>query len=111
MATCPGSRWPVDHGRLDGIACGELRDGVCALAAQRLRAAVMGQAPRRADALEPLHGQSDGILSTCAGMARVLQAVHKMATTDLSDRGRDWNGERIDRSMPMSSQHDATFIS
>jgi hypothetical protein len=50
-------------------------------------------------------------LSTCAGMARVLQAVHKMATTDLSDRGRDWNGERIDRSMPMSSQHDATFIS
>jgi len=62
----------------------DLLDEVCALAAPRLRAAVaMSQAQRRAEALEYAHGQSDGILTADPGMARVLQTVHQVATTDL----------------------------
>jgi transcriptional regulator with GAF, ATPase, and Fis domain len=62
----------------------ELLDEVCALAAPRLRAAVaISQAQRRAEALEHSHSQSDGILTADPGMARVLQTVHQIATTDL----------------------------
>jgi transcriptional regulator with GAF, ATPase, and Fis domain len=62
----------------------DLLDEVCALAAPRLRAAVaMSQAQRRAAALEDTHSQSDGILTADPGMARVLQTVHQIATTDL----------------------------
>jgi transcriptional regulator with GAF, ATPase, and Fis domain len=62
----------------------ELLDEVCALAAPRLRAAVAAsQAQRRAEALEHGHSQSDGILTADPGMARVLQTVHQIATTDL----------------------------
>jgi transcriptional regulator with GAF, ATPase, and Fis domain len=62
----------------------DLLDEVCALAAPRLRAAVaMSQAQRRAEALERAHSQSDGILTADPGMARVLQTVHQIATTDL----------------------------
>jgi transcriptional regulator with GAF, ATPase, and Fis domain len=61
-----------------------LLDEVCALAAPRLRAAVaMSQAQRRAEALEHTHSQSDGILTADPEMARVLQTVHQIATTDL----------------------------
>jgi transcriptional regulator with GAF, ATPase, and Fis domain len=62
----------------------DLLDEVCALAAPRLRAAVaMSQAQRRAAALEDTHSQSDGILTADPGMARVLQTVQQIATTDL----------------------------
>lgn len=62
----------------------DLLDEVCALAAPRLRAAVaMSIAQRRAEALELGHSQSDGILTADPGMARVLQTVHQIATTDL----------------------------
>jgi transcriptional regulator with GAF, ATPase, and Fis domain len=62
----------------------DLLDEVCALAAPRLRAAVaMSQAQRRVEALEHAHSRSDGILTADAGMARVLQTVHQIATTDL----------------------------
>src|ERR1700733_10848078 len=62
----------------------DLLDEVCALAAPRLRAAVaMSQAQRRAAALELVHSQSDGILTSDPGMARLLQTVHQIATTDL----------------------------
>src|SRR5271169_5276935 len=62
----------------------DLLDAVCALAAPRLRAAVaMWQAQRRAEALELGHHESDGILTADPGMARVLQTVHQIATTDL----------------------------
>jgi transcriptional regulator with GAF, ATPase, and Fis domain len=62
----------------------ELLDEVCGLAAPRLRVAVaMSQAQHRADALEHAHSQSDGILTADPGMARVLQTVHQIATTDL----------------------------
>jgi transcriptional regulator with GAF, ATPase, and Fis domain len=62
----------------------DLLDEVCALAAPRLRAAVaMSQAQRRAADLEHGHSQSDGILTADPGMARVLQTVHQIATTDL----------------------------
>jgi transcriptional regulator with GAF, ATPase, and Fis domain len=62
----------------------DLLDEVCALAAPRLRAAVaMSQAQRRAQALEHAHSQSDGILTADPGMARLLQTVHQIATTDL----------------------------
>src|SRR5271168_109944 len=62
----------------------DLLDEVCALAAPRLRSAVaMSQAQRRAEALEHAHSQSDGILTADSGMARVLQTVHQIATTDL----------------------------
>jgi transcriptional regulator with GAF, ATPase, and Fis domain len=61
-----------------------LLDEVCGLAAPRLRAAVaMSQAQRRAEALEHAHSQSDGILTADPVMARVLQTVHQIATTDL----------------------------
>jgi len=61
-----------------------LLDEVCALAAPRLRAAVaMSQAQRRAEALEHAHSESDGILTADPEMARVLQTVHEIATTDL----------------------------
>ncbi len=43
----------------------------------------MSQAQRRAEALEHAHGQSDGILTADPAMARVLQTVHQIATTDL----------------------------
>jgi transcriptional regulator with GAF, ATPase, and Fis domain len=62
----------------------DLLDEVCALAAPRLRAAVaMSQAQRRAAALEYTPSQSDGILTADPEMARVLQTVHQIATTDL----------------------------
>jgi transcriptional regulator with GAF, ATPase, and Fis domain len=62
----------------------DLLDEVCALAALRLRAAVaMSQAQRRLEALEHAASQSDGILTADAGMARVLQTVRQIATTDL----------------------------
>jgi transcriptional regulator with GAF, ATPase, and Fis domain len=62
----------------------DLLDEVCALSAPRLRAAVaMSQAQRRAEALELAHCQSDGILTADPGMARILQTVHQIATTDL----------------------------
>jgi transcriptional regulator with GAF, ATPase, and Fis domain len=62
----------------------DLLDEVCALAAPRLRTAVaMSQAQHRAEALEHAHGQSDGILTADPGMARILQTVHQIATTDL----------------------------
>src|SRR5271156_3560029 len=62
----------------------DLLDAVCALAAPRLRAAVaMWQAQRRAEALELGHHESDGILTVDPGMARVLQTVRQIATTDL----------------------------
>jgi len=61
-----------------------LLDEICSLAAPRLRAAVaMSQAQRRAEALEHTHSQSDGILTADPEMARVLQTVHQIATTDL----------------------------
>jgi transcriptional regulator with GAF, ATPase, and Fis domain len=61
-----------------------LLDEICALAAPRLRAAVaMSQAQRRAEALEHAHSESDGILTADPEMARVLQTVHQIATTDL----------------------------
>ena len=59
-------------------------DEVCALAAPRLRAAVaMNHAQRRAESLEHAYSQSDGILTADPGMARVLQTVHQIASTDL----------------------------
>jgi transcriptional regulator with GAF, ATPase, and Fis domain len=62
----------------------DLLDEVCALAAPRLRAAVaMSQAQRRAEALELTYSQSDGILTADPAMQRVLQTVHRIATTDL----------------------------
>jgi transcriptional regulator with GAF, ATPase, and Fis domain len=62
-----------------------LLDEICELAAPRLRAAVaMSQAQRRAEVLEHTHSQSDGILTADPEMARVLQTVHQIATTDLS---------------------------
>jgi transcriptional regulator with GAF, ATPase, and Fis domain len=62
----------------------DLLDEVCALAAPRLRTAVaMSQAQRRAEALEQNHSQSDGILTADPEMARVLQTVRQIATTDL----------------------------
>ena len=62
----------------------ELLDEVCALAAPRLRTAVaMSQAQRRAEALELSHSQSDGIVTADPEMARVLQTVPQIATTDL----------------------------
>jgi transcriptional regulator with GAF, ATPase, and Fis domain len=62
----------------------DLLDEVCTLAAPRLRAAVaMSRAQRRAEALEHAHSQSDGILTADPGMARLLQTVHQIATTDL----------------------------
>ncbi|MGO8793574.1 MAG: sigma 54-interacting transcriptional regulator [Candidatus Sulfotelmatobacter sp.] len=62
----------------------ELLDEVCALAAPRLRTAVaMSQAQRRAEALELAASQSDGIVTADREMARVLQTVHQIATTDL----------------------------
>ena len=62
----------------------DLLDEVCALAAPRLKTAVaMSQAQRRAEALEHAHSQSDGILTADPGMARVLQTVRQIATTDL----------------------------
>ncbi len=61
-----------------------LLDEVCVLSAPRLRAAVaMSQAQRRAEALERTHSQSDGIVTADPGMARVLQTVHQIASTDL----------------------------
>jgi transcriptional regulator with GAF, ATPase, and Fis domain len=63
----------------------ELLDEVCVLAAPRLRAAVtMSQAQRRAEALEHAHSNSDGILTADPEMARVLQTVRQIATTDLT---------------------------
>jgi transcriptional regulator with PAS, ATPase and Fis domain len=44
----------------------------------------MSQAQRRAEVLEHTHSQSDGILTADPEMARVLQTVHQIATTDLS---------------------------
>jgi transcriptional regulator with GAF, ATPase, and Fis domain len=62
----------------------DLLDEVCALAAPRLRTAVeLSQAQRRAEALEHAHSHSDGILTADPGMARLLQTVHQIATTDL----------------------------
>jgi transcriptional regulator with GAF, ATPase, and Fis domain len=62
----------------------ELLDEVCKLSAPRLRTAVaMSQAQRRAEALEHAHSQSDGIVTADPGMARVLQTVQQIATTDL----------------------------
>jgi transcriptional regulator with GAF, ATPase, and Fis domain len=62
----------------------DVLDEVCALAAPRLRTAVaMSQAQRRAEVLEHAHSQSDGILTADPEMARVLQTVHQIATTDL----------------------------
>jgi transcriptional regulator with GAF, ATPase, and Fis domain len=62
----------------------DLLDEVCTLAAPRLRNAVaMSQAQRRAEALEHAHSQSDGILTADPGMARVLETVRQIATTDL----------------------------
>jgi transcriptional regulator with GAF, ATPase, and Fis domain len=62
----------------------DLLDEVCALAAPRLRTAVaMSQAQRRVEALEQNLGQSDGILTADPEMARVLQTVRQIATTDL----------------------------
>jgi DNA-binding NtrC family response regulator len=43
----------------------------------------MSQAQRRAEALEHAHSRSDGILTADPEMARVLQTVHQIATTDL----------------------------
>jgi len=62
----------------------DLLDEVCALAAPRLRSAVaMSEAQRRAEALEHIHCQSDGILTADPGMIRILQTVRQIATTDL----------------------------
>ncbi len=62
----------------------DLLDEVCALAAPRLRTAVaMSQAQRRAEALEHGYSLSDGILTADPVMARVLQTVQQIATTDL----------------------------
>jgi transcriptional regulator with GAF, ATPase, and Fis domain len=62
----------------------DLLDEVCALAAPRLRAAVaMSQAQRRAEALEHAHGRSDGIVTADPIMARLLETVRQIATTDL----------------------------
>jgi transcriptional regulator with GAF, ATPase, and Fis domain len=61
-----------------------LLDEVCALAAPRLRTAVaMNQAQRRAEALEQVHSQSDGILTSDPGMESLLRTVYQIATTDL----------------------------
>jgi transcriptional regulator with GAF, ATPase, and Fis domain len=61
-----------------------LLDEVCALSAPRLRVAVaMSQAERRAEALEHAHSHADGILTSDPTMARVLQTVRQVATTDL----------------------------
>jgi transcriptional regulator with GAF, ATPase, and Fis domain len=61
-----------------------LLDEVCALAAPRLRTAVaMNQAQRRAEALEQVHIQSDGILTSDPGMESLLRTVYQIATTDL----------------------------
>jgi DNA-binding NtrC family response regulator len=43
----------------------------------------LSQAQRRAEALEHAHSHSDGILTADPGMARLLQTVHQIATTDL----------------------------
>jgi transcriptional regulator with GAF, ATPase, and Fis domain len=62
----------------------DLLDEVCALAAPRLRTAVaMSQAQRRAEALEIIHRESDGILTADRAMERVLQTVQQIAPTDL----------------------------
>jgi transcriptional regulator with GAF, ATPase, and Fis domain len=62
----------------------DLLDEVCDLAAPRLRTAVaMSHAQRRAEALEVAHSQSDGIVTADPEMARVLQTVRQIATTDL----------------------------
>jgi Transcriptional regulator containing GAF, AAA-type ATPase, and DNA binding domains len=77
-------------------------DEVCALAAPRLRAAVaMSQAQRRAEALEHAHSQSDGILTADPGMARLLQTVHQIATTDLPVliEGETGTGKELSRGL------------
>jgi transcriptional regulator with GAF, ATPase, and Fis domain len=62
----------------------DLLDKVCALSAPRLRGAVaMSLAQGRAEALEHAHSHSDGILTADLEMARVLQTVRQIATTDL----------------------------
>ena len=43
----------------------------------------LSQAQRRAEALEHSHSHSDGILTADPAMARLLQTVHQIATTDL----------------------------
>jgi transcriptional regulator with GAF, ATPase, and Fis domain len=62
----------------------DLLDEVCALAAPRLRTAVaMSQMQSRAEALEHAHSNSDGILTADLEMARILQTVHQIATTEM----------------------------
>lgn len=62
----------------------DLLDEVCVLSAPRLRVAVaMSQAQRRAEALEHVYSQSDGVLTADPEMIRVLQTVHQIAATDL----------------------------
>jgi transcriptional regulator with GAF, ATPase, and Fis domain len=62
----------------------DLLDEICALAAPRLRTAVaMSQAQHRAEALEIIHRESDGILTADGAMERVLQTIQQIAPTDL----------------------------
>jgi serine/threonine-protein kinase PknK len=62
----------------------DLLDKVCALSAPRLRGAVaMSLAQSRAEALEHAHSHSDGILTADPEMARILQTVRQIASTDL----------------------------
>lgn len=62
----------------------ELLDEICLLTAPRIRtAAAMEDAKRRASDVAALLGNNDGILTADAGMAAVLDMVHRVAPTDL----------------------------
>jgi transcriptional regulator with GAF, ATPase, and Fis domain len=62
----------------------QLLDEICALAAPRLRAAVvMEHARRRAAELESELGGTDGIITADKGMARLLESVRQVAPSDL----------------------------
>ncbi len=62
----------------------ELLDEICSLAAPRIRTAVaIEEAKRRAADVESLLGANEGILTSDAGMAALLEIVRRVAPTDL----------------------------
>src|SRR5512146_563315 len=61
-----------------------LLDEICALAAPRLRAAILvAHAKKRAREFDTLLGESDGIITADEGMAAMLRTVRQIAPTDL----------------------------
>jgi transcriptional regulator with GAF, ATPase, and Fis domain len=62
----------------------ELLDGICLLAAPRIRTAVaMQDAKRRAADVQAMLGNNEGMLTADTVMAAVLDMVHRVASTDL----------------------------